>query len=467
MSQSLSLIATNKIKKDLINKKSMFKNPLKVESDESSASSTEKYSSENSSEFESNDGDYVKKKVKIDEKNKKLTSKIAADKTSVLHNKKTVQTTTNGTPKSTVAKNDVNKEKMAKKPANSNTMVKTAAEKKKLLKAISNRLLKENEKIKIYSKDPFFEDSVEIPYVSSEIQSKLAFRAIELDDMKLLQKLIDDRKSVSRLDCQKSIYNKITPLHFAIKVGRKEAVELLINEYLNETERVKMPKAMLSKFTTGHWNNNTFNAHYIRPLAQSRGSKEGNNAFLKDCEPNSYNFIQDLIDFCFQNNCSIEIFDYICEKLIDNKQFLKVCINSINKAVLNGNRKLAARVIDKCESYLNSEGFNNLHVCVLSYDKSEELKSQQLRTQTCLKKAFMNDSVTPLHFSCINPNTKYLKILINTTQEVNLADKRGRKLIHYAATCEDASTLEYLMLNRRLSQYECDSMGNTLCLYFW
>ena len=304
ISQSLSLIATNKIKKELINKKSILKKTKKDESDQSSSGSdTEKYS-ENSSD--SNDGD--KKRPKIDQKIKKMVPTMAEKKLVPIKNGTTPVKTTNGIPKSTGVKtemtkatNDDNKGKQTPK-ITPNTMVKTPAEKKKLLKAISNRFLEENEKVNIYSKDPFFEDSIEIPYISAEIQSKLAFRAIELDDMELLKRLIDDRKSVSSLDCYKSIYNKLTPLHYAIKIDRKEAVYLLMNEYLNKTERIKMPKAMLSKFTTGNWNKNTFNAHNVRPLAQSRGNKEGNNAFLKDSESNSYKFIQDLVDFCFKQN---------------------------------------------------------------------------------------------------------------------------------------------------------------------
>ena len=483
ISQSLSSIATNKIKQELMNKKPILKKAKKAENnDKGSESGTDKYS-ESSSELVSDDSsDFVKKKPKQQADQSQTKKSNTTPTSNKLATNGTSNKASNGTPKQipgaattkvktnngTPNKPAESSPKKFKTPTttapNSNSKTTTAktspaAEKKKLLKAISNRFLEENEKINVLAKDPFFEDSTEASYISAEVQSKLAFRAIYLDDMVLLKKLIEDKDKVSSLNCRKSVYNKLTPLHYAIKLGRREAVELLIDEYLSEKVRVQMPKAMLSKFTTGNWNKNTFNAHYVRPLAQSRGCKEGNNAFLKDVNVDNSDFVEDLIDFCFENDCSIEIFDLISQRFANN--FQKLCLNSINRAVLRGNRKLASYALDKCQSMLNSEGFNSLHVSVLSFENNEELKTQQLRTQTCLKKAFMNDSVSPLHFSCINTNAKYLKTLVNTTQEANFADKRGRKLIHYAAVCEGTAPLEYLLLVRHISQYECDSMGNT------
>ena len=85
--------------------------------------------------------------------------------------------------------------------------------------------------------------------------------------------------------------------------------------------------------------------------------------------------------------------------------------------------------------------------------------SCKLRANMCSKKPFANDCVTPIHCACINPNVKYLKTLLSITQDYNIADKKGRKPVHYAAVCEGLSPLEYLI--SRVSPYELDSNGNT------
>ncbi len=93
---------------------------------------------------------------------------------------------------------------------------------------------------------------------------------------------------------------------------------------------------------------------------------------------------------------------------------------------------------------------------MLAAENDEDLKCK-LRANMCTKKPFGNDLITPIHCACINHNVKYLKTLLSITQEYNIADKRGRKPIHYAAVCEGLSPLEYLI--SRVSPYELDSNG--------
>jgi len=96
------------------------------------------------------------------------------------------------------------------------TTLSSVTSKPKLFKVESNRLLKENPSITEYRIDPFFDTkyklnkvfitdrlfcvyifSLPIPYISSSVQSKLAIRAVNLNDVKLLQSLIDDVDHVS------------------------------------------------------------------------------------------------------------------------------------------------------------------------------------------------------------------------------------------------------------------------------
>ncbi len=95
-------------------------------------------------------------------------------------------------------------------------------------------------------------------------------------------------------------------------------------------------------------------------------------------------------------------------------------------------------------------GFNAVHVEVLKADNDDDLKCK-LRANMCTKKALNNDNVTPIHCACINPNVKYLKTLLSITQEYNIADKRGRKPIHYAAVCEGKLEIIYLIISLSLT----------------
>lgn len=129
--------------------------------------------------------------------------------------------------------------------------------------------------------------------------------------------------------------------------------------------------------------------------------------------------------------------------------------DNLIKIIIFGHRKLAAHVLENAPP---GNGFNNVHIEVLKADNDADLKCQ-LRANMCTKKPFANDCVTPIHCACINSNVKYLKTLLSITQDFNIADKKGRRPVHYAAVCEGPTPLEYLI--SRVSPYELDSMGNT------
>lgn len=64
-------------------------------------------------------------------------------------------------------------------------------------------------------------------------------------------------------------------------------------------------------------------------------------------------------------------------------------------------------------------GFNQLHVDVLSDDGTEPEKVLKV---SVTKKAITNKDITPLHCACINPNPKYLKMLLDVNPELTLID---------------------------------------------
>jgi hypothetical protein len=141
---------------------------------------------------------------------------------------------------------------------NETTPIQTVQPKKRgLVKVVSNRLLEENSKVTVYVKDPFFEDSdpeIKLPFISPYVQSKLAFKAIYMGDMKMLKALIDDYSRVPSVHIGRGVYNKWMPVEYALYMENQKAVELLIDEFCsnlknkNDTKkRIQMPESMFEK----------------------------------------------------------------------------------------------------------------------------------------------------------------------------------------------------------------------------
>ncbi len=77
-----------------------------------------------------------------------------------------------------------------------------------------------------------------------------------------------------------------------------------------------------------------------------------------------------------------------------------------------------------------------------------------------VKKTKDNFQLTPIHCAAINPNSKYLKQLLNIMPEYNILDKYERRPIHFAAACEGPEPLEFL-----LSKYEKQKIKNKILNY--
>ena len=62
------------------------------------------------------------------------------------------------------------------------------------------------------------------------------------------------------------------------------------------------------------------------------------------------------------------------------------------------------------------------------------------------KGGWENKQITPLHCACINPSTGPLEALFKVCPDLYIADSEDRKLVHYAAACEDVGPLKFLLL---------------------
>lgn len=89
-------------------------------------------------------------------------------------------------------------------------------------------------------------------------------------------------------------------------------------------------------------------------------------------------------------------------------------------------------------------GFNELHYNVLR-DYKKDQKLEEFKSVSVLKKGTQFGNVTPLHFSCINPNVEVLKQLLAVNSDINVTDTYMRRPIHYAASCEKVDHLKLLL----------------------
>lgn len=65
----------------------------------------------------------------------------------------------------------------------------------------------------------------------------------------------------------------------------------------------------------------------------------------------------------------------------------------------------------------------------------------QFKKTNVLKRNLGSNYCSPIHCAAINPNGEVLENLIKNTVNYNINDSYNRKPIHYAAACENPSTL--------------------------
>ncbi|CAF4280548.1 unnamed protein product, partial [Rotaria magnacalcarata] len=252
----------------------------------------------------------------------------------------------------------------------------------------------------------------------------------------------------------RGLHNDLTAIHYAIKNDNTEMLQILIEDLQKPKKgRCPFPVIAITTQSTGRANIRTLGLRTAKIMA-GRGVKEGNNALNKDkMGPFITSNECDIMEYAVKNNCSPEIYDFLVKAFPRAQNHV---YDKIFHIVGSGYRKLAARIIGDIKD--NSfYGFNNLHHQVLLFN-NEDLTIK--RAASVIKKAKDNFHLTPIHCAAINPNSKYLKQLLNITPEYNILDKYERRPIHFAAACEGPEPLEYL-LSKQVSFNDVDRGGNS------
>ncbi|VDM54938.1 unnamed protein product [Angiostrongylus costaricensis] len=162
------------------------------------------------------------------------------------------------------------------------------------------------------------------------------------------------------------------------------------------------------------------------------GGREGNNAFLKygSASNGSFNGLVSLVESGFSYKDIVKL----------SKE------PDINMHAMDGMVVVAARVGLRELASAIAEGparcnMNDLHRLTLT----DASLPQRILPISVLKKGYGNANITPLHTAAINPNI--LERLRTIQPNINIPDSNNWYTIHYAAVCEGAEPLKFLLRN--------------------
>ncbi|GBG33280.1 Ankyrin repeat and protein kinase domain-containing protein 1 [Hondaea fermentalgiana] len=304
-----------------------------------------------------------------------------------------------------------------------------------------------------------------------ERASKELIRAVRTSDQKAFKALLADRKGLCSSLVFQSVHFPINSLMWAVIQDNKDMVERIVNDAASsETSfRVSMQACAISQLSTGEHTSQFSNGYGRRRINASRGSKEGNNALLKDLRNGTYSMPCErrkiasgnplkidnraLVSATHAENLAWNLmldFDPLSDAMIDvleGKYQALVHYDTVDEALQSGNIRLARRLIelDKAEG-----GLNFLHIEALQEKKPPKNAanpfSAAIRAASVTKKSHSVSRATPVAYACINPCADYLKALLKASPKAaSSVDTSKRTLLHYAAACEGPDPLRHLL----------------------
>jgi len=273
-------------------------------------------------------------------------------------------------------------------------------------------------------------------------------RAVLTNNMTLLKNCMESSKLMTTLYDSWSAEIYRNSFYYAVTTNNIRMTHELLEANKKPKHFCRAPRYLIQYLDSGSVSDMAFGVR-VRKVQMARGNRQGNNAFLqKNTNPQNLSVHDCLTDILQNPKVETSTIERI---MLMDKGLEDSIYGLINQAIISGNRKMAAFLINKIKE-LTNYGFNNLHYEVLAFD-NEDLSD--FHRQSVHKKAVGNDGVTPTHCACINPNPKYLEALFNIDPNTNLADNMQRKPIHYAAACESSGPLE-LLLNHGANANDLD-----------
>uniref|UniRef100_A0A158P5X7 ANK_REP_REGION domain-containing protein n=1 Tax=Angiostrongylus cantonensis TaxID=6313 RepID=A0A158P5X7_ANGCA len=306
----------------------------------------------------------------------------------------------------------------------------------KRISKVGNDRLTARVGIKEYKENPFFISAKSPEYVSFITNSRLLIRAIIRGNIKEMKRLMSvERRHVDLNACTTSF--SYADSRSADSVAIQCRNDVVRQEYFrlkSELNKAKTPRKepnLLERKSTGQ-SNFYMIGRATRAIEMTRGGREGNNAFLRygSASNDRFNGLVSLVESVFS--------------LIS----LKLFIIDINMHAMDGMVVVAARLGLRELASAIAEGparcnMNDLHRLTLT----DASLPQRILPISVLKKGYDNANITPLHTAAINPNVKILERLRTIQPNMNIPDSNNWYTIHYAAVCEGAEPLKFLLRN--------------------
>ncbi|KAJ3037243.1 hypothetical protein HDV00_001875 [Rhizophlyctis rosea] len=285
-------------------------------------------------------------------------------------------------------------------------------------------------------------------------------RAVATGDYTLLQSCVEETKRMcAYVYGRKPDLPHDTALRNAILRNDLRAVKVL-KESLSQS-RVGAPEQYMKTASTGYVGARTF-GHRIKTVNESRGNREGNNAFYNYTSvdpftdytappisgntrlrlaPGGNSDLHRTLEHCLRDpRFTKEMIEYLIMEWPGVKEVLGDF--GVYELCASGNVELARVVVEILGSGF---GFNGLHEEALKLKSGETLGS--FRKPSVLKKATGNGGITPLEMAAINPDTTALAELYDalSAPETTEPDNFGRQPVHFAAGCRETAPLEWLI----------------------
>ncbi|KAI8773698.1 poly [ADP-ribose] polymerase tankyrase-like [Biomphalaria glabrata] len=301
--------------------------------------------------------------------------------------------------------------------------------------------------IKILALDPLFETRDPMPYVSKAANSRLVFRAIHLKDNKLLTKLLKDGSKIYKLH-HKSLDNENTPASAAGLANDKNILLTLLEEFFGKKfkdrcKNNKGDKHFLDKLGTGRYNRRSLGINFIRKITASRGSREGNNAFVINDDAVSY-CENDFITEFLKTNSNPDLLKVIEQFFEEKKQDIYTnvfSVQDVHKLLLSGLPYIAGKIIQANLKY-SSRVFHHLFRDVLLFTNEDLTGCSPSNLRFVSKRVF---KLSVFHCAAANSNSKYLEKLLSVQPDVHIVDSRGNRPLHFAAACESPDNVRLLL----------------------
>jgi len=310
-----------------------------------------------------------------------------------------------------------------------------------------------NPAVTLVTHDNMLEDKTNEPidYGSVKYNCRNLIRAIHTKNYKLMDNLFAKDFFFT------SLFERWAPDHndnafeLAFKNNDKKAIQSLCHAYNKKIKYAHEPPLGLETFDSGEQSIYAFGVK-TRRVEMGRGGKELINAYLKDADAVDH-FDDVTIGRIFEYTQDTALLDFLKVEIksqsqyddYQNLNYMESTLEShFEKAVVSGNLKVASYLATRM---FKKGGFGvvETHADVLSKTDPKKLPSNLRRTSVVAKTIGTN--ITPIHFACINPNTKMLEFLLTKAPEYSIADYKMRKPIHYAAACESPEPLELLLKN--------------------